>query len=514
MSKRFILLLSVIISFALLSLIVVQVLWIINAFGVKEKQFNQLAQKSLAEVVYSIQQQETMNLIYDEIQPYNVDTTFQQTTDNYYFDTVIHFEADTLSGVKFTQDLKITSRTREGNITANISFSSDNDYGKASRIADSSFQRKISNRRSFVDQVVSRMFSFSPLIEDRVSPQIIEQELNKAFSENGISANFEFAVIRPNRDIALKSKNYDQNKTLQLYYARLFPDDFFDNPNYLTVYFPRRRNYIMRSVGFMGISSSLLTLFLILTFTFTLYIIYKQKKLSEMKSDFVNNMTHELKTPISTISLASQMLADKSIPDQSKNFDRISTMISEESKRLGYQVERVLQMAKFDQDKLNLNLKDVNVHELIESVISNFYIQIESKNGMLVPSLHADYDLVAADPVHFTNVVSNLLDNAVKYTTDSPEIFIETRNENNKILISVRDNGVGISRANQRRIFDKFYRVSTGNIHNVKGFGLGLSYVKKIVEMHGGIVSVSSEPGQGSVFSVSIPLKNNKHGRN
>ncbi len=226
-----------------------------------------------------------------------------------------------------------------------------------------------------------------------------------------------------------------------------------------------------------------------------------------MKSDFVNNMTHELKTPISTISLASQMLNDKSIASSEKNYDRISGIISDESKRLGYQVERVLQMAKFDQGDLKLQFEDVSAHEIIESVITNFYLQVEAKNGMLIPSLHADVDTILADPTHITNVISNLLDNAVKYTSENPEIYIGTRNQDHELIISVRDNGIGISKSNQRRIFDKFYRVSTGNVHNVKGFGLGLSYVKKIIEEHQGKIRVDSELGSGTTFSINLPLK-------
>lgn len=226
-----------------------------------------------------------------------------------------------------------------------------------------------------------------------------------------------------------------------------------------------------------------------------------------MKSDFVNNMTHELKTPISTISLASQMLSDSSIPVAEKSYNRISDIISEESKKLGFQVEKVLQMAKFDQGKIKLQFKEVSIHEVIESVITNFVLQVDSKQGMLIPSLHADNDLVLADFGHISNVLSNLLDNAVKYTPEKPEIFIETRNVYKKILIVVRDNGIGISKSNQRRIFDKFYRVSTGNVHNVKGFGLGLSYVKRIVKEHHGTITVESEPGEGTVFKVNIPLK-------
>lgn len=275
----------------------------------------------------------------------------------------------------------------------------------------------------------------------------------------------------------------------------------------MTIFFPNRANVIFRSLGFMSVSSSFLTLLLLFTFAFTLYIVFKQKRLSDMKGDFVNNMTHELKTPISTISLASQMLNNKSISSSDKNYDRIAGIIADESNRLGYQVERVLQMAKFDQGDLKLNFQEISAHEYIDSVISNFTLQVEAKEGMLIPSLHADDNKIFADPVHFTNVISNLLDNAVKYSREKPEIYIETMNRNEGLVISVRDNGIGISKANQRRVFDKFFRVPTGNVHSVKGFGLGLSYVKKIVEEHEGKIFVESELGTGTTFILIFSLK-------
>jgi two-component system phosphate regulon sensor histidine kinase PhoR len=349
---------------------------------------------------------------------------------------------------------------------------------------------------------------FNPDIEQRISPVLVEKALLKTLINNGIDINFEFAVSRSDNSLAFKSESFQISSDQHFYQLGLFPDDFINSTNYLTIYFPDRRNFLIQSVGVMGVISAFLILFLLITFSFMLYVIYRQKKLTDMKSDFVNNLTHELKTPISTISLASQMLSDKSIPIHDKNTDRISDIISQESKRLGYQVEKVLQMAKFDQGQLHLKFREVHLHELIENVISNFTLQIESKNGMLIPSLHAENDLINADEVHLTNVIANLLDNASKYSNQKPEINIQTRNEGNDLLMIVRDNGIGISKANLKRIFDKFYRVPTGNIHNVKGFGLGLSYVQKIVEEHHGTINVESEPGAGSSFIIKIPLRN------
>jgi two-component system, OmpR family, phosphate regulon sensor histidine kinase PhoR len=497
---------------ALLGLIVVQTIWINSAFRVKEKHFNQMVHEALADASLSIQREEAMNLIFKEFVPVQYDTSFTKSANDFTFDTVIQFEIDTGGKGRYSQNFRISQNTEDGNIHTDITFSANGGaINRDELFANPTLQNKISNRRDLVNQVVTRMFASTPEIEKRVTPEIILTAVNNALIERGIKAGFEFAVTKWNREIALKSESYTYKKENQLYHVRLFPDDFFDNSNFLTIYFPNRRNYIIRSLGFMAITSFTLTLFLIATFAFTFYVILKQKRLSEMKSDFVNNMTHELKTPISTISLASQMLSDKSIPVEHKKLDRISDIISEESKRLGYQVERVLQMAKFDQGDLKLQFKEIHIHDIIESVISNFTLQVDSKEGLLIPSLHADNDCVNGDSIHLTNVISNLLDNAVKYSPEKPEIFIETRNNKGILMVSIRDNGIGISKANLKRIFDKFYRVSTGNVHNVKGFGLGLSYVKKIVEEHHGTINVESEIDIGSTFTINLPVNSIKN---
>lgn len=226
-----------------------------------------------------------------------------------------------------------------------------------------------------------------------------------------------------------------------------------------------------------------------------------------MKNDFVNNMTHELKTPISTISLASQMLSDRSIPDDQKNLTQISRIIQAESKQLGFQVERVLQMAIFDHGELRLKLEEVDLHDMIETVAQNFLLQIDKREGRLEFLPEAEDAVVQGDLMHLTNVVSNLIENAIKYTSRTPEIEISTRTENGYVVVSVSDNGIGISKEDQKRIFDKFYRVPTGNVHNVKGFGLGLSYVKLIVDHHHGHIKIKSEPNKGSQFDIHLPLR-------
>jgi len=230
----------------------------------------------------------------------------------------------------------------------------------------------------------------------------------------------------------------------------------------------------------------------------------RQKKIASIRTDFVNNVTHELKTPISTISLASQMLNDKTIPNESKNYDHISNVIADESKRLSQQVEKILQMAIFEHGKLITKFKELNVNELAKMVTRNMTIQIKNKNGKIVKNLNAENSVAEVDEIHLTNVLFNLIDNAIKYSSGRPDITVSTSDTCNGIAISVQDNGIGISKADQKRIFEQFYRVSTGNVHNVKGFGLGLAYVKNVVSAHNGTIEVESEIGHGTRFTVYL----------
>ena len=256
----------------------------------------------------------------------------------------------------------------------------------------------------------------------------------------------------------------------------------------------------------MVLPGVLITIAIVFCAVFCLIVIVRQKKLSVIKNDFINNMTHEFKTPIATISLASQMLKDGAVTNTPETIDRVATIIRDESKRLTFQVERVLQTALFTETRMKLKLKNININQLIEDLLPKFSLRVEDKGGKFSAYLEADQDEVLADEVHVTNVISNLVDNAIKYCVKPPEITIYTRNKDKEIIISVIDNGIGIAKKDQKLIFERFYRVSTGNLHDVKGFGLGLSYVKKIVEAHGGRIDVESSLEKGSCFDIILPL--------
>jgi two-component system phosphate regulon sensor histidine kinase PhoR len=254
------------------------------------------------------------------------------------------------------------------------------------------------------------------------------------------------------------------------------------------------------------IVSGVVILILIFSFYYIMLNNLKQKKLSVIKNDFISNMTHEFKTPISTISLASEMLGDSSISQTPEKQQRYLQMIRDENKRLSVLVESILQTSILDKGEFKLKLSEVDVHDIINTAINNTHLLISQRRGSVSTFLKAQKYKLQADRVHLTNIIFNLIDNAIKYSRDVPEISISTFNTAEGIMIQVKDNGIGISKENQRKIFDKFYRVPTGNVHNVKGFGLGLSYVLAVVLKHNGTISVNSEPGKGSTFNVHLPI--------
>jgi two-component system phosphate regulon sensor histidine kinase PhoR len=257
----------------------------------------------------------------------------------------------------------------------------------------------------------------------------------------------------------------------------------------------------------MLFASATLILIIIYSFSYTIFTIFRQKKLSEIKNDFVNNMTHEIKTPIATISLACEVLNDKDVKKSEDLFANYINMIKHENKRLETLVEHILQTATLEKGQLILRKEELDIHAIISTAVNNVGFHVMQKSGRIIENLNAANPIIRADKVHITNLIYNLLDNANKYSPEKPKIVISTENSNNGLIIKVADNGIGISKANQKKIFEKFSRIATGNVHDVKGFGLGLSYVKAIVDKHQGKISIESELKKGSVFIVYLPFE-------
>lgn len=293
---------------------------------------------------------------------------------------------------------------------------------------------------------------------------------------------------------------------IEYYKINLAPPNSFMEPEYLMLFFPTQGKDEFRRMTPFWLTSVIVIGIMIFSFYYIMLNNIKQKKLSVIKNDFISNMTHEFKTPISTISLASEMLADDSISRTPEKQQRYLQMIRDENKRLSVLVESILQTSILDKGEFKLKLTEVDVHEIINSAINNTQLQINQRKGVVHTYLKAQKFKLQADRVHLTNIIFNLIDNAIKYSAGPPEISISTFNTAEGIMIQVKDNGIGISKENQRKIFDKFYRVPTGNVHNVKGFGLGLSYVLAVVVKHNGTISVNSEPGKGSTFNVHLPI--------
>jgi two-component system, OmpR family, phosphate regulon sensor histidine kinase PhoR len=360
---------------------------------------------------------------------------------------------------------------------------------------------------------------FKPTIAQKYSRDDIREIIRKAFDRQSLhKIPFEFAIT-PTSIIGdeIQSENF----------YKLFMDSLnnkahvipLESPSgslsegispqeLLIIIVPHAKSFIWQSMTGLIIGALVFTLIIIAAFFFTVRALIKQKKLSEIKSDFINNMTHEFKTPLATISLAVDALKNEKVLQDKQKIDYFTGIIKEENKRMNKQVETILQAALLDRQEVQLNLNAMHVHELVNSAVNNIRLQVEERGGTLEVNLQATKDLILADEVHFTNLVTNLLDNAVKYSKDNLLIKLSTQNSGGYFRLRIEDNGIGMNKETLSRIFEKFYRAHTGNLHNVKGFGLGLSYVKTIVDAHKGTIKAESTPGRGSTFIVSFPLVN------
>ncbi len=371
--------------------------------------------------------------------------------------------------------------------------------------------QKIKNKAEMAKEVISDFLTTPRSIYDRINYQVLDSLLKNEIKNKGIETPFEYGISSVENPSylhyasSMKYKMTGLKTDKDTYTVNLFPNDYNSSENYLRVYFPNQDRYIIRNIWMMYATSLLLILVVLGCFYVAVSTILKQKQLADIKNDFINNMTHEFKTPISTISLATQMLGDEAIAGSPTIFKRYLGIIRDENKRLGSQVEKVLQTAQMERGELQLKLGTVNVHEIIERVLENISPQIELREGIVEIDLKAENPEIQADEVHLTNIIFNLLDNANKYSPEKPIIKITTEDTEKGLSIKVSDQGIGMTKESIKNIFEKFYRVPTGNVHDVKGFGLGLSYVKKMVEEHHGRINVVSKLGEGSEFEVVLP---------
>jgi len=345
-------------------------------------------------------------------------------------------------------------------------------------------------------------------VMQRIDPKFMEEELRQELKDREIGLAFDFNISNSKKDSIMFQ--FASNKTVpdpsEAYTTVLFPSDLAGERAVLSVFFPDKSTLLMGNMKVMLISSAILLLVLVACFTFTILSIIKQKKLSAMKTDFMNNMTHEFKTPVATIMIASESLKDPEISQDKSRVARLAGIIYDENIRLGNHIERVLNIARIEKGDLTLESEPIDINDLIGTVVDSMALQLQKNNVEIEFDLNAEPLVVLGDELHLSNVIFNLIDNSIKYTNHAPHIYIQTRAHGNQLNIILRDNGMGMSRDQLSKIFDQFYRIPTGNIHDVKGFGLGLSYVQDIIKRIGGTIKVKSEINKGAEFEITIPL--------
>lgn len=471
MNKKFIILVIILVSIALIGLMFIQVYWIRNAIVVKEVAFARSVEEALSTVVFKLEKMEMSRKIKRQMQ-------------------------FTSSGPDYLLSLD----------SINKGF-----FEEFSKVKNRAGLEQFVQKSNLTQQVLDYMMNIRKLkpIKERINETVLDSLIDIELQINGIRTSFEYGVfnISGNKMVYQKTGKYpSQLLSEDSYHFALFPGDIYGSKNFLIVYFPNERNFLLGQMASLLLVSVVFILIIIFAFFFTVSTVFKQKKLSEMRNDFINNMTHEFKTPISTISLACEALKDKDIIKTESLFDNYIGIIGEENTRLKSMAEKVLQTAIIDKGELKLRKEWVDFNEIIREAVKKINIQVESKGGQILLDLNTENVKLKADRMHLMNLILNLVDNANKYNLSKPEILISSVETELGVNFHVQDNGIGISKNNQKKIFDKLYRVPTGNIHNFKGFGLGLSYVKAIVEKHDGNVSVSSELNKGTTFKIFLPF--------
>jgi two-component system phosphate regulon sensor histidine kinase PhoR len=528
---------------SLTGIVFVQYFWIREAIRVKEEQFDRSVNNSLVQVTKRIENDVDLRYISERLTSGPGSYSYiYSTSDSIETNQIIWKEKSdkniNWSGSGKGGSIIINNNDREESYNIRIENFADEDKREStiiqldslketfneeevvviSRIRDSvnliverkikDYDRRKQNLEGILNELVFEIKTLDEPIDQKLEGVNIQERLSQSLDNSGISAEYEFAVYFPNIDSVtpIRSSKFNRRTSSEIYSAQLLPGQVLDNPTQLMVYFPGKTGIILSSMAWLLSGSFLFTLIIILTFYITLHTILRQKKLSEIKSDFINNMTHEFKTPIATISLAVDSINNPAVISDSDKIKYFTNVIREENTRMNHRVESVLQMSLIDKSDFNLKPEPMDVHDLIRGAVKNFGLQLTEKSGKIDLLLNADNPMINGDKEHLYNIICNLIDNAVKYNETEPVIEISTEIRGNNFYIRVKDNGIGMTKEEEEKIFDRFYRVSSGDIHNVKGFGLGLSYVKAILLSMGGEIKVSSQPGKGSTFTLSLPV--------
>jgi two-component system, OmpR family, phosphate regulon sensor histidine kinase PhoR len=523
---------------SIIGIIWVQLVWIKNAIAIQNDSFNNAVRMSLINAASSIESSRQRNF-FNNFMPTDPLSMNDSAADESGFMSVGSSPDNKLSISITNQQLegdpesgKITTTNKSYIIKNDNSIVADSvtyvsaadrsgklDIVKKGDDFNTNSRQVYLKRNEFLKWLKKRSFQFQNMSDQLISEiyqwektlqldnSEIQNTLTQTMAYTGIKTPYEFAVIKNDTVEGGTFKKAQKSDFLQSKYkVRLFPDNIFNQDIILSVIFPRQTNYVLGSMAWILGGSLLFSLFILATFALSVYFIIRQKKISEMKSDFINNMTHEFKTPIATISLAADTIVNSRVIKDESSIRHFIGMIKKENSRMNKKVETILQIASLDKKEIEFRFDQISLHTVIEHAIETIEIQVHQRNGRIHLFLNAKQPYIYGDSEHLTNLVSNLLDNAIKYSADVPEITIITKDVEKGICFSVEDKGIGMTKTVQSKIFERFYRQSSGNIHDVKGFGLGLNYVRSIIEAHKGSINVFSEPGKGSRFEIFLPF--------
>ncbi|WP_298368785.1 HAMP domain-containing sensor histidine kinase [uncultured Lutibacter sp.] len=521
MSKKIFLLIIILMSISLIGIITVQVFWIKNTIEITEKQFTSNVRFALAKVSEDIRQRE-FDDFYEKYAANYKEGELIKGSDvrNFIFERI-----DTINNERFTfsqsiieQNYKVPTEFFE-----NDSISFKEIYSKEEiSIVDNNVLDDALGDDKLPEEHITKMGRLKEAeksllvqsfdasrkklpINQRVSNYEITTRLDRELKSKGINTDFKYGIYSNGLATQVKS-GYFRKEAGKSYVVPMFADAEGQSEFQLFVTFPEKKNFILSSIFKLLVLSAFFILIIILAFVTALYQLIKQKQISEIKTDFINNMTHEFKTPIATINLALDAIKNPKIIGDEDKVMRYVKMIRDENKRMHVQVENVLRISKLEKNQLDVSKEAVDMHDIIEDAVTHVELLVRNKGGYIKVHLKAGFTEILGNQFHLTSIIVNMLDNAIKYTEEAPKIDVFTENTSKNIIIKVKDQGIGMGKNVQKNIFKKFYREETGNIHNVKGHGLGLSYVKKIVEIHQGEIFVESEKGVGSTFTIKLPL--------
>ncbi|MCI7051678.1 MAG: HAMP domain-containing histidine kinase [Bacteroidales bacterium] len=493
MKKSTIWIIAIVMGGSFLALLFLQTKYFEEVLNMRKEQFDESVSRSLYQAARNLELNETRRGLEAELMTGDADSTAGAEAKQ--------LLAQPVSGQ--TTHVSIPSNVPKGLFLNNLD---ENDVD--STVRDTVRQRYL-HKRLLLNEVVYSILhrSSDKPLNERIDFRLLDSNLRSELRSNGINIDYHFYITTIDGREVYRCSDFSSEGDAHSYRQVLFPNDPSTQMGLLYIHFPEMRNYIFSSVRFM-IPAMLFTLVLLVVFIFTIYTIFRQKRLTEIKNDFINNMTHEFKTPISTISLAAQMLRDPAVGKSEAMFNHISGIIIDETKRLRFQVEKVLQMSMFDRKAATFKPKELDANLIVQDTVNTFRLKVEASGGSINADLGAQNANIFVDEMHFTNVIFNLLDNAVKYKSPDRELklSVQTRNDHGNLLLSIADNGIGIRRDDLKKIFEKFYRVHTGNRHDVKGFGLGLAYVHSIIKALGGTIHAESEYGKGTKFVIMLPL--------